>query len=143
MVVTCQGPESHRAKTRPFSLLLAQVTNGRLGPDFDHSLFDGIGQSFRQTDLVAHLGNLRFVALLPNTDEQGTTIVSERLRVSIEPLCVEIGRASYPADGADWPTLLAAAGASSEAVAEAQRDIESIRVERRQPLASQAGSSVA
>ncbi|MDZ4278781.1 MAG: diguanylate cyclase [Dehalococcoidia bacterium] len=130
--------EMARAKRTGQSLVfvLVEATRGRLGDEMERVLFEAMARSFRETDLVAHLGSLRFVALMPNTDDNGATVLSERLRANLDPVDVHIGRSGYPADGDDWTSLLRAAGASSETLDEAQRGMESVKLSRRYPLLS-------
>ena len=98
---------------QPCSLLLVESTQGRLTPEREKELFDTMATAFRETDLVAHLGSLRFVVLLPNSSAEGAALTRERLLALLPEGDVEAGVASYPDDGNDWRDLLAAAGASS------------------------------
>ena len=95
------------------SLLLVESTKGRLTAESEKELFDTMATAFRETDLVAHLGSLRFVVLLPNTSAEGAELARNRLLELLPGDEVEAGKASYPDDGNDWRDLLAAAGASS------------------------------
>ena len=95
------------------SLLLVESTKGRLTAEGEKELFDTMAIAFRETDLVAHLGSLRFVVLLPNTSAEGAELARNRLLELLPGGEVEAGMASYPDHGNDWRDLLAAAGASS------------------------------
>jgi len=95
------------------SLLLVESTKGRLTPECEKALFDTMATAFRETDIVAHLGSLRFVVLLPNSSTEGATLARKRLLELLPDGEVEAGMASYPENGNDWRDLLAAAGASS------------------------------
>lgn len=93
----------------PFALLLVEAARGRVAPDTEKRLFSCMKDGFRRADLVAHLGNLRFVALLPNSGTDQGEVVSQRIRGTLGTNEIHVGLACYPADGTDWPTLLQAA----------------------------------
>ena len=93
----------------PLAVLLIESVRGRLSPEREQRLFTSIKDGFRTTDLVAHLGNLRFVVLLPNSDVDQAQIVSERIRSTLGTDDVHVGMACYPVDGEDWSSLLRAA----------------------------------
>jgi GGDEF domain-containing protein len=95
------------------ALLLIEATEGRLNPEREKELLDCMANAFRETDLVAHMGSLRFVVLLPHTDASGAAVAQKRLLKRLPAGEVVGGVASYPKDGNDWQQLLAAAGASS------------------------------
>jgi GGDEF domain-containing protein len=99
----------------PSALLLAESTRGRLGREREIRLFESITKSFRGTDLVAHMGNLRFAVLLTNTTPEGAAVAKERLASSVPAGLLQIGVACYPQDGEDWRSLMAAAGGPSVA----------------------------
>ena len=101
-----------RRHEQPFVLLLVESARGQLDSKEEELLLRTIGEGFRSTDLVAHMGNLRFVMLLPNTGADGGTEVCGRLRKEFGTLEVHIGLSSYPDDGADWESLLRAAQVS-------------------------------
>ncbi|MCH8995346.1 MAG: GGDEF domain-containing protein [Chloroflexi bacterium] len=126
---------SHRYK-QACTLLLVESLQGRLGPDEEQRLLRSMTASFRSSDLVAHLGNLRFVVLLTSTDAEGALVVVRRFRASVAPNEVHVGLASYPADGQDWPSLLKAAGASSDVINDAQRGIDSVNAAEQESLLS-------
>ena len=94
---------------QPFVLLLVESAYGQLGSEEEELLLGTIGKGFRSTDLVAHMGSLRFVMLLPNTEVDGGRDVCQRLRKEFGTLEVHIGLSSYPDDGEDWDSLLRAA----------------------------------
>ncbi len=97
---------------QPFVLLLVESARGQLGTEEEELLLKTMTEGFRSTDLVAHLGNLRFVTLLPNTGVDGGKEVCQRLRKEFGALEVHIGLSLYPDDGADWQSLLKAAQVS-------------------------------
>jgi len=100
-----------------FSLVLLEAQTGRLEPDDESALFRHMSDEFRQSDLVAHLGNLRFIVLLANTDDQGASVVKEHLTSVAEIGNLTVGLASYPEDGETSEALLTAIGASAEELA--------------------------
>lgn len=96
----------------PCALILAESTKGRLGRDKEADLFKSIMRSFRATDIVAHMGNLRFAILLTNTSREGAEIARDRLALT----CgggVDVGFACFPEDGDDWRSLVEVAGGPS------------------------------
>ena len=98
---------------QPCVLLLAESTRGRIGREREADLFKSIALSFRATDLVAHMGNLRFAVLLTHTTREGATIARERLTANVPEGMLQIRVACYPEDGEDWRALVAAAGGPS------------------------------
>lgn len=98
---------------QPCALMLAESTRGRLGREREAELFESISRSFRPTDLVAHMGSLRFAVLLTHTTREGAMIVQERLAASVPEGMLQIGFACFPEDGEDWRSLVAAAGGPS------------------------------
>lgn len=113
-----------------FSLLLLEARTGRWESDDENALFRYMAESFLSCDLVAHLGNLRFVVLLTSTDAQGAMEVRELLQADEQLRNVTVGLASFPADGERCEALLAAAGASADVVAETTRMASSMRAGR-------------
>ena len=101
---------------QPFALLLVEAARGRLDRDEEGRLFWSMVTLFRESDLVAHLGNLRFVVLLLGTDAEGAQVVRKRLLKNRSLRGVSIGLASYPEGAANVRTLLVAAGAPAELV---------------------------
>ncbi len=101
-----------------FSILLFEAQTGRWASDDESVLFRAMAESFRSCDLVAHLGNLRFIVLLTNTDVPGAMVWRERLRADEQLRDLTVGRASFPADGESYEALLTAAGASEDVVAD-------------------------
>jgi GGDEF domain-containing protein len=95
------------------ALLLAESTRGRLGRDREMELFKAISRSFRGTDLIAHMGNLRFAVLLTHTSREGAIVARERLRASVPDSMLQIGISCFPEDGDDWRALMVAAGGPS------------------------------
>ncbi len=98
---------------QPCALMLAESIRGRLGREREAGLFKSISRSFRATDLVAHMGSLRFAVLLTNTTREGAMIPRERLEANVPDGIQQIGLACYPEDGEDWRSLVAAAGGPS------------------------------
>jgi GGDEF domain-containing protein len=101
-----------RRFNHPCALILAESKRGRLGKEQEAELFKAITRSFRGTDIVAHMGNLRFAVLLTNTPRQGAEIARERLALSVGG-GMDVGFACFPEDGDDWRSLVAAAGGPS------------------------------
>ena len=93
----------------PFLLLLVEAARGHISPDMEQQLFNCMRTGFRTTDLVAHLGNLRFVALLPSAGHDQAGIVRERISSALGADDFHLGIACYPTDGTDWASLLHAA----------------------------------
>jgi GGDEF domain-containing protein len=67
-------------------------------------LSDWLHRDTRNTDLIGYLGNGCFVALLTETGLEDSDTLLARLRSSIPT--IELGVASYPADGATYADLL-------------------------------------
>jgi GGDEF domain-containing protein len=105
------------ARSRRFgqtcALLLAESTRGRLGKDREAELFRAIQRSFRATDLIAHMGSLRFAVLLTHTTREGSQIAQERLASNVSDGTLQVGVACFPEDGEDWRSLVTAAGGPS------------------------------
>lgn len=93
----------------PFLLLLVETAHARISPAMEEQLFSCMRTGFRTTDLVAHLGNLRFVALLPDAGADQAEIVRERISSALGADDIHLGIACYPTDGTDWSSLLHAA----------------------------------
>ncbi len=110
-----------------FSLLLLEAQTGRLAPDEEGALFRHMSESFRNSDLVTHLGNLRFIVLLASTDAQGAMVVREHLTADEQLGDLTIGVASFPADGESCEALLTAVGASADDVESGLQMTSSIR----------------
>lgn len=102
-----------RRFTQSCALLLAESTRGRLGRERESELFKSILKSFRATDLIAHMGSLRFAVLLTHTSREGATIARDRLTSNVPEGMLQIGVACFPEDGEDWRSLVAAAGGPS------------------------------
>ena len=113
-----------------FSLLLLEAQTGRLMPDDESALFRHMSDSFRNSDLVAHLGNLRFVVLLANTDAQGAVVVKEHLTTDEKLGNLTLGVASFPEDGETCEALLAAVGASPDDVEGGMQMKSSMKADR-------------
>jgi len=106
--------ERARRYGETFAVLLVEAARGRLSQHEERHLFSVLSRQFRRTDLVAHVGSLRFLVLLTNTDQAGSDVVVERLRSGFGPGEIEVNVALYPEDGADWPSLLASLNAQEE-----------------------------
>ena len=113
-----------------FSLLLLDARTGRWSPEDESALFQHMSVSLRNCDLVAHLGNLRFIVLLANTDATGAMMVKEHLAANQRLGGPTVGLASFPADGESCEALLTAAGASADDVEGAMRMTSSMRTDR-------------
>ena len=113
-----------------FSLLLLEAQTGRWAFDDESALFRHMSDSFRSCDLVAHLGNLRFIVLLANTDAQGAIVVREHLTAGEKLGDINVGLASFPGDGASCEALLTAAGASADDVEGGMRMSSSMSADR-------------
>jgi len=105
------------ARSRRFAqscaLLLVESTRGRLGKEREAELFKSILKSFRATDLIAHMGSLRFAVLLTHTSREGASIALDSLSANVPEGMLQIGIACFPEDGEDWRSLVAAAGGPS------------------------------
>ena len=113
-----------------FSLLLLEARTGRWSPEDESALFRHMSESVRNCDLVAHLGNLRFIVLLANTDATGAMVVKEHLAANERLGDLTVGLACFPADGESCEALLTAAGASADDVEGALRMTNSMRADR-------------
>ena len=113
-----------------FSLLLLDARTGRWSPEDESALFQHMSVSLRNCDLVAHLGNLRFIVLLANTDATGALVVREHLTANERLGDLTVGFASFPGDGESSEALLTAAGASADDVEGAMRMTNSMRADR-------------
>ncbi len=93
-------------RREPLALMLVEATRGRVSQDEERHLFACMQDGFRKIDLVAHLGNLRFIALLPNTSRDQAEATSRRMKGILGDNKAHIGIACYPEDGNDWTSLL-------------------------------------
>lgn len=89
-----------------FALLLVEAARGRVSQDEERHFLACMQDGFRKTDLVAHLGNLRFIALLPNTSRDRADAASRRIKGILGDNEAHLGIACYPEDGNDWTSLL-------------------------------------
>ena len=112
----------------PLSLLLLDVDHFKQFNDtFGHPAGDGVlrdvarvlGENSRTTDFVARYGGEEFVILLPNTAQQGSVLVAERVRVAVEqrdwrerPISVSIGVATLATVNGDGMVLVQEADAA-------------------------------
>ncbi len=118
---------------QPFSLLLIEAQTGRLAADEESSLFNYMSDTFRNSDLVAHLGNLRFIVLLASTDAYGAIVVREHLADDEQLGNLTVGVASFPADGESCEALLTAVGASTDDMESGMRMTSSLRPDSQRP----------
>ena len=96
------------------------MLNDNYGHDIGDKILLGIGelakQTLRTSDWLCRWGGEEFLAILPDTDENGAFKVAERLREAIEKFSIQfntqkittsasVGIASYPRDG-DTPDFL-------------------------------------
>jgi len=98
---------------QPFALLLIGSEAGRFPADAG-GVFSSLAATFRDADLVVHLGALRFIVVLANTGPDGAKLATERLLVQLPLQDVRVGLACYPGDGATWQELLTNAGATQD-----------------------------
>ncbi|MFZ5482190.1 MAG: diguanylate cyclase [Myxococcota bacterium] len=112
---------------RPFGLLMVDVDHfKRLNDTLGHpagdeilrAISDAIAAAVRATDGVARYGGEEFAVLLPDTDAEGSAVLAERVRAAVAALppegsrplvSVSVGVASWPRDGRDATSLVAAA----------------------------------
>ena len=114
-----------KRSTQPFSVILLdldrfKMLNDNYGHDIGDKILLGIGelakQTLRTSDWLCRWGGEEFLAILPDTDENGAFKVAERLREAIEKFSIQfntqkittsasVGIASYPRDG-DTPDFL-------------------------------------
>jgi len=134
----------------PLSLLMIDIDHFKLvndrhghlvGDEVLHQLGSIIRRQLREADVVCRYGGEEFAVILPETDGQAALTVAERIRAAIQrevllvslrgdnkptnlyiPVTVSIGVASYPQNGSDWSTLLAAADAALYAAKQAGRN---------------------
>src|SRR3954454_24296083 len=133
--------EVERAKRthRPLCLLVCDLDHFKLVNDrFGHPTGDAalvrVGQllssSRREIDPVSRTGGEEFAVILPETNGQEGYVVAERLREAVEdafieeaiPLTMSIGVASYPNQGHEPDTLIAAADQALYAAKELGRN---------------------
>ena len=94
-----------------FTVMLIAPTEKATGTGL-RALGEKIERTTRDSDLVAHLGNGRFVALLLGTNLQGARVAADRLDIALaagDRPGVSIGLAAYSPDMQDPSELLAAA----------------------------------
>ncbi|GAO37356.1 hypothetical protein SCT_2777 [Sulfuricella sp. T08] len=114
-----------KRSAKPFSMLLIdldrfKMLNDNYGHDIGDKILLGVSdvatQTLRTSDWLSRWGGEEFLALLPDTDENGALNIAERLRQEIEEFSIQlntqkiktsasIGIASYPRDG-DTPDFL-------------------------------------
>lgn len=90
----------------------------KAGDQLLKQMVKGIQSQLRYTDVLARYGGDEFVALLPETPEQGALDVAERIRTAVASMpteaegkvdrsTVSIGVSSYPGDGRSLDALVA------------------------------------
>jgi diguanylate cyclase (GGDEF)-like protein len=93
-----------------FTVMLVSV--GKASPERLRTLGEIVHNTTRTADLVAHVGNGRYVVLLFGTNLQGARIAADRLETALKekaPGPVSLGLAAYRADLEDSAMLLEAA----------------------------------
>jgi GGDEF domain-containing protein len=105
--------ETGRSKRtgQPFALLLAEGRH-RPGTKAGARLVEGMAKTFRGTDIVGRLDDLRFGVLLIGADPKGAQAARDRLFSHLPGRDIRVRIAVYPNDGQEWRALLEAAGAS-------------------------------
>jgi len=87
----------HRRKKKPVSLIMLDIDHFKgINDGHGHAIGDAILKSFvdtcrrviRDVDLLARIGGEEFVILLPDTDEDGATRVSQKIRQAIAEIRV-------------------------------------------------------
>ena len=112
----------------PLSLMLLDVDHFKQFNDtFGHLAGDGVLRDVarvleeisRSTDFVARFGGEEFVILLPNTSQQGSLVLAEKVRKAVErrewrerPISVSIGVATMATANGDDMVLVQAADAA-------------------------------
>ncbi|MBV5339872.1 MAG: diguanylate cyclase [Deltaproteobacteria bacterium] len=114
-----------KRSVKPFSMILIDLDRFKmLNDNYGHDLGDrfllGISEiakkTLRTSDWLSRWGGEEFLAILPDTDENGALNIAERLREKIEEFSIKlntlhiktsasIGIATYPRDG-DTPEFL-------------------------------------
>ena len=147
------GDELARAQrfNRPLSLLLLDIDHfKRVNDTHGHQAGDAVlkrlsellGREARAIDRVCRYGGEEFTVILPETDLEAAALIAERLRASVEAqpfdveagaplrITVSIGVASWPLQGDDADTLVAAADAALYAAKRSGRN----RISRHVPV---------
>jgi diguanylate cyclase (GGDEF)-like protein len=118
--------ETEIAAKQPFAMLLMDGDNTRdynnisyaCGDDMIRKISAVLSEKLRPGDFLARWrSGDEFVAVLPNTSEEGGRIVGERFRLSIQeaslnwmfPITITTGVATYPAAGSDVDSIVDAA----------------------------------
>lgn len=116
---------SAKRSAKPLSLILFdldrfKMLNDNYGHDIGDKILIGISEvakrTLRTSDWLSRWGGEEFLAILPDTDENGALNIAERLREAVEQFYLElnsqkiktsasIGIATYPRDG-DTPDFL-------------------------------------
>jgi diguanylate cyclase (GGDEF)-like protein len=90
---------------RPISLAIVDIDHfKRVNDRFGHDAGDVViretarcmRQRIRETDLLARWGGEEFVILLPESDQETSSLVAERVRQDIEAMSIVVGGLSDP-----------------------------------------------
>jgi GGDEF domain-containing protein len=100
-----------RRTGQPFALLLAEGRH-KSGTKAGARLVEGMAKTFRGTDIVGRLDDLRFGVLLIGADAKGAQAARDRFLSRLPGRDIRMRIATYPHDGEEWRALLEAAGAS-------------------------------
>lgn len=83
----------------PFTVMLVSVgAEGPVSPDTTRALGQAVQKTTRNSDLVSHVGNGRYVVLLLGTNLQGGRIAADRVEAALRdlaPRAVSFGLAAY------------------------------------------------
>ena len=103
--------ECNRARryNRGLSLLLIEPSAPENAWTVKDDISRWIGQNLRATDVAGYLGNGRYVVIMPESTQDGTSRVIER--ISNEIAGVALSSSEYGADGASYNELYEAAAA--------------------------------
>lgn len=97
----------------PFTVMLVSAgADEHTPPETIRSMGQTIERTSRQSDLVSHMGNGRYVVLLMGTNVQGGRIAADRIELalqSVAPGDICFGLAAFSPDYADAQALMRAA----------------------------------
>jgi GGDEF domain-containing protein len=103
--------EVERSKRTGHNFVLLNIEpRRRLGNRVRNRFLRCLEGTFRSTDRVGRLGDLRFAALLVGCELEGARAVTRRITASVGRANIQVRVAAYPHDGQDWRGLLTAAG---------------------------------
>lgn len=92
----------HERNKRPFSIIIGDIdffkqVNDTYGHQFGDQVLISIAellrQSCRKQDSVSRWGGEEFLLLLPDTDEQGSAVLAEKLRLAVQQTAFQCGGA--------------------------------------------------